>query len=130
MKLKIAGLILVAVVATAAAIPVAMASSGGRQIVPLKPTRAFPAAKGKAKFEAKKDERQLEVEVEHIRRLKGQRVTVFVGGAKLGSVRVNAFGAAELERNSERGQLVPPVSAGTKVVVRTARSAAIVAGSF
>jgi hypothetical protein len=129
MKLKIAGLIVVAVVATAAAIPVALAASG-KQIVPLKPTRAFPAAKGKAKFEAKNDERQLEVEVEHVRRLKGQRVTVFVGGTKIGSVRVNAFGAAEIERNSERGQAVPRVAAGTKVVVRTARATAIVKGSF
>jgi hypothetical protein len=53
-----------------------------------------------------------------------------VGGKKLASAKVNRFGAAEINRNSERGQLVPNVRAGTTVRVKTAAGALIVKGSF
>jgi hypothetical protein len=43
---------------------------------------------------------------------------------------VNGLGAAEISRNSERGQRVPQVAAGTAVKVRTAGGATIVSGSF
>jgi hypothetical protein len=43
--------------------------------------------------------------------------------------KVNVF-AARIERNSERGQFVPAVSAGTKITARTAAGALIVRGSF
>jgi hypothetical protein len=65
-----------------------------------------------------------------VRRLAGKRVAVFVAGKKLGTAKVNAFGAARIERNSERGQLVPKIAAGTSVRVRTGASVLIVRGSF
>jgi hypothetical protein len=65
-----------------------------------------------------------------VRRLAGKRVAVFVAGKKLGTAKVNAFGAARIERNSERGQFVPKISAGTSVRVRTGASVLIVRGSF
>ena len=118
-----------ALVLTVSVPAVLAAGSDGTRIV-LKAAKAFPAAKGSAKFTAKPGKRELEVEVEHIRRLSGKRVSFFVGGKKLGTAKVGALGAARIDRNSERGQFVPPVSAGTRVRVRTAAGFLIVKGSF
>ncbi|HEY7017152.1 MAG TPA: hypothetical protein VH297_01685 [Gaiellaceae bacterium] len=114
----------------AVSVPTVLASGGGGTRIALKSAKAFPAAKGSAKFKAKPGEREFQAEVEHIRRLSGKKVSFFVGGKRLASARVNAFGAAEINRNSERGQFVPAVSNGTKVTVRTAAGALIVRGSF
>ena len=122
--------LLITLVALAVAVPAALASGGDGTRIALKPVKAFPAAKGSAKFKAKPGERELQVEVEHIRRLAGRRVVVVVGGAKLGTTKVSALGAARLSRNSELGQRVPQVSAGTVVRVRTAAGATVVKGSF
>jgi hypothetical protein len=110
-------------------VPAVLASGGGTRIV-LKAAKAFPAAKGSATFKAKPGERELEVEVEHIRRLAGKRVAFFLAGKRLGTARVSAFGEARIERNTERGQFVPAVSAGTGVRARTAAGILIVKGSF
>ena len=120
----------ITLVALAVAVPAALASGGDGTRIALKPVKAFPAAKGSAKFKAKPGERELQVEVEHIRRLAGRRVVVVVGGAKLGTAKVNALGAARLSRNSELGQRVPQVSAGTVVKVRTGAGTTVVKGSF
>jgi hypothetical protein len=111
------------------AVPAALAGGGGTRIS-LKPAKAFPAAKGSAKFKARAGERELQVEVEHIRRLAGRRVVMVVAGSKLGTAKVSALGAAEISRNSERGQRVPRVAAGTAVKVRTAGGTTVVSGSF
>ena len=122
--------LLITLVALAVAVPAALASGGDGTRIALKPVKAFAAAKGSAKFKAKPGERELQVEVEHIRRLAGRRVVVVVGGAKLGTAKVSALGAARLSRNSELGQRVPQVSAGTVVRVRTGAGATVVKGSF
>jgi hypothetical protein len=120
--------LLIMLLALTVAVPAALAAGGTR--IALKSAKAFPAAKGSAQFKAKAGERELQVEVEHIRRLAGSRVVIVVGGAKLGTAKVSALGAAEINRNSERGQSVPQVAAGTAVKVRTAGGATIVSGSF
>jgi hypothetical protein len=122
---------LITLVALAVAIPAAALASGGEGTrIALKPAKAFPAAKGSAKFKAKPGERELQVEVEHIRRLAGRQVVFVVAGAKLGTAKVSALGAARLNRNSEHGQRVPQVKAGTVVKVRTAGGRTVVSGSF
>jgi hypothetical protein len=120
--------LLIMLLALTVAIPAALAAGGTR--IALKSAKAFPAAKGSAQFKAKAGERELQVEVEHIRRLAGKRVVFVVGGVKLGTAKVNGLGAAEISRNSERGQRVPQVVAGTAVNVRTAGGATIVSGTF
>jgi hypothetical protein len=125
---RTSSVLLIALLALAVAIPAALAA-GGTRIV-LKPAKAYPAAKGSAQYKAKGAERELQVEVEHIRRLAGRQVVIVVAGAKLGTAKVSALGAARISRNTERGQRVPQVVAGTKVKVRTARGATIVSGSF
>jgi hypothetical protein len=125
---RISGLVLAVVVALAVAVPAVWAAGGTR--IALKPSKAFPAAKGAATFKAKPGERELQVEVEHIRRLAGKRVVFVVAGAKLGTAKVSALGAAEITRNSERAQRVPAVRAGTTVKVRSVGGSLIVSGSF
>jgi hypothetical protein len=120
--------LLISFLALAVAIPAALAAGGTR--IALKPAKAYPAAKGSAQYKAKPGERELQVEVEHIRRLAGRQVVIVVAGAKLGTAKVSALGAAQISRNSERGQRVPQVSAGTAVKVRTVSGTTIVTGSF
>ena len=111
-------------------VPTVLAKGGDGTLVTLKAAKAFPAAKGSAKFKSSAEERELQVEVEHIRRLAGKRVVFVVGGKKIATKKVNRFGAAEINRNSQRGQFVPAVGAGTSVRVKTAGGALIVKGSF
>ena len=129
---RITILLTAAALVLAVSVPAVLAAGGDGTRIVLKAAKAFPAAKGAATFKAKPGERELEVEVEveHIRRLAGKRVAFFVGGKKLGTAKVGALGAAHIDRNSERGQFVPSVSAGTGVRIRTAAGVLIVKGSF
>jgi hypothetical protein len=119
-----------AALALAVSVPTVLAKGGEGTRITLKSAKAFPAAKGSAKFKATAEERELQVEVEHIRRLAGKRVVFVVGGKRLGTAKVNRFGAAQIERNSQRGQFVPAVQVGTTVKVKTPAGALIVRGSF
>ena len=124
---RITTLLVAAALTLAVSVPAVLASGGDGTRIVLKPTKAFPAAKGSAKFKAKGGERQLEAEVEHIRRLAGKNVTFFVGGKKLGTAKVSGLGAAHIER---RNSAAPAVGAGTVVSVKTASGTLIVRGSF
>jgi hypothetical protein len=125
---RITTLLAAVMLTLAIAAPAALAAKGVR--APLKPAKAFPAAKGSAKFKAKGAERELEAEIEHIRRLAGRRVVFYVAGKRLGVAKVSRLGIARISRSSERGQRVPNVIAGTSVKVRTAAGILIVSGSF
>jgi hypothetical protein len=124
---RITTLLAAAALVLAVSVPAVLASGGGGTRIALRSTTAFPAAKGSATFKAKPGERQLEAEVEHIRRLAGRTVTFYVGGKRLGSARVGALGAAHIER---RNGAVPAVLAGTVVSVKTPRGVLVVKGSF
>ncbi len=127
MRRSVSALLLVAFAALAVAVPVVLAK--GDQQIPLRPAKAYPHAKGSAQYQAQTGQRELQVEVEHIRSLKGKQVLFYVNGAKIGAARVSRLGKAELSRNTELGQRVPQVRHGTKVMVRTSR-AAVASGSF
>ncbi len=127
MKRSVSALFLVAFAALAVAVPVVLAKAD-RQIA-LRPVKAYPHAKGTAQYQAQTGQRELQVEVEHVRSLRGKRVFFYVNGMQIGAARVSGLGKAELSRNTELGQRVPRVSSGTKVTVRTSR-AALVSGSF
>ena len=115
---------LAALVATAILAP-AVQAKGGTRIV-LKASKAYPSADGKAKFQTA-GQRELEIEVEHVRRLAGKRVNFFVGSTKLGSARINGLGAAQIKR---RGSSFPTVQSGTVIKVKTTRGATVVSGRF
>ncbi len=124
---RITTLLAMAALALAVSVPAVLAKGGDGTRIVLKSAKAFPAAKGSAKFKATAEERQLEVEVQHVRRLAGKRVAFFVGATKLGTAKVGALGAAHIER---RNSAVPSVRAGTAVSVKTAGGVLIVRGTF
>jgi hypothetical protein len=117
---------LLALAALAIAAPAVQAKGAPGTRIALKSAPAFPGASGKAKFQTQ-DERELEIEVEHVRRLAGKRVSFFVNSTKVGSARVNALGAAQVNR---RGASFPAINAGTRVKVKTAGGKLIVSGRF
>ena len=124
MKRMFIPLTIVALAALALAAPAVQAKGG--TIIALKASSAFPGAKGKAKFQTE-GQRELEIEVEHVRRLAGKRVNFFVGARKIGSKRISALGAAQLDR---RGSTFPAINSGTRISVKTAGGRLIVSGRF
>jgi hypothetical protein len=120
----IVSLALFALAALAVAAPAVQAKGG--TIIALKPASAFPSANGKAKFQVE-GQRELEIEVEHVRRLAGRRVNFFVSSTKVGSARVSGLGAAQIDR---RGASFPAIRAGTRIKVKTAGGTLIVSGRF
>jgi hypothetical protein len=123
---KIAGLLLVSCVCLAVAVP-ALAAGGTAALRPLK---AYPGVAGTAQYEVNQGQRELQVEVAHVRSLAGRSVAIFVGGTKVGSARVNSRGVVEFSRNTEHGQRVPQVGAGTPIAVATVPGALMLVGSF
>jgi hypothetical protein len=126
MKRMFIPLTVVALAALALAAPAVQAKGDPGTIIALKPSSAFPGAKGKAKFKTD-GQRELEIEVEHLRRLAGSPVRFFVNSKRVGTLRLNRFGAAELNL---RGSRAPMVSSGTRISVKTASGRLIVSGRF
>ena len=118
------------VAALAAALTPAAQAQGTKLTAKLTGTKAFPGVSGKATFKRESGQRELEVEIEHARSLHGKRLTVFVGGKKIGTMLVGRLGIARLDRSTQRGQSVPKVTAGTGVSVHTAAGAAVAKGRF
>ncbi|MDX6551817.1 MAG: hypothetical protein QOH74_305 [Gaiellales bacterium] len=130
MKLTSRMITLIAVIAAVAvAAPVAMAGGTVTQI-PLKASDSYPNATGKAKYKKDGSNRELEVEVQHIRSLAGKRVNVFVNGNKIGSPLVSRLGNANLNRDTQRGQSVPNIVTGSSVTVKTLSGTLIASGTF
>ena len=117
---------LLALAALAVAAPAVQAKGGPGTRIALKSSGAFPGASGKAKFQ-NEGQRELEIEVEHVRRLAGKRVSFFVNSTKVGSARVNGLGTAQVNR---RGASFPAINAGTRIKVKTAAGKLIVSGRF
>ena len=126
MKRTFIPLAILALAALALAVPAVQAKGGPGTRIALKSSSAYPGASGKAKFQ-NQGQRELEVEVEHVRRLAGKRVNFFVNSTKIGSARVNGLGAAQINK---RGAGFPAISAGTRIKVKTTGGATIVAGRF
>ena len=124
MKRMFIPLAIVALAALALAAPAVQAKGG--TIIALKASSAFPGAKGKAKFQVE-GQRELEIEVEHVRRLAGKRVNFFVNAKKVGSKRVSGLGAAQINR---RNSSFPAINSGTRISVKTAGGKLIVSGRF
>ena len=123
---------LIACLALAVAIaPAASAKGGGTtRTISLKGSVSFPGATGKAVSKVNGNERELEVDVQHIRALAGKHVNVFVNGNKLASPTVNSLGNVNVNRNTERGQFVPTIRTGSTVRVRTLGGTLIASGTF
>jgi hypothetical protein len=111
-----------------AAVPAVLAA--GNSQIALRPSNTYPAASGTAQYQSQPGQREVQIEIDHIRSLAGQYVNVYVGGSKVGTARVNGRGVAELTRNSELAQHFPQVHAGTTVTVQTSHASTVVSGTF
>ena len=129
-RLSRALLALTLVAALAAALTPAAKAQGTKLTAKLTATSAFPAVSGKATFTREAGKRELEVEIEHARSLRGKRLTVFVAGKRIGTMVVGQLGNARLDRSTQRGQAVPSIAAGTRLSVHTAAGAAVAKGRF
>ena len=121
--------LMVAVAAFAAVAPGASAAGTTRTAI-LHGSAAFPNATGKAVFKVDGAKRELQIEVEHIPALAGQKVRFFVNGNLLGSKVVSSLGAAKISRSTEKGQTVPAITDGSTVRVRTTSGTLVASGSF
>ena len=120
---------LVAMVAVLA--PAAIASGGGTtRSIALHGSVSFPNATGKAVYKVNGSQRELQIEVEHIKVLAGKHVNVFVNGNKLASPLVSSLGIARVSRNTDKGQFVPTIKTGSTVRVRTLGGTLIASGTF
>jgi hypothetical protein len=97
---------------------------------PLTGSAAHPGATGLAKYKARSDERELQIEVQRIRALAGRSVVFFARGTRVGTSKVSATGTAQINRNTELGQSVPTIVHGSPVSVRTATGTLIASGRF
>ncbi len=86
---------------------------------------AAPAlASGKAKFEMRPDRIRLSVEVEDV--VASEEVEVFVNGASIGTVAIDAAGGADINLDSRDGDSVPILKAGHLVEVRATSDGALI----
>jgi hypothetical protein len=118
----------VAMVVVAA--PAASAKGGVTRTIALKGSISFPGATGKATSKVKGSERELEIDLQHIRALAGKHVNVNVNGSRLASPLVSSLGHFSVNRNTGAGQHVPAIKAGSTVRVRTLGGTLIASGTF
>jgi len=123
---------LIALVAIAAVLaPAAMAKGGGTtRSIALHGSVSFPNATGKAVYKVNGTERELQIEVDHIKVLAGKHINVFVNGNKLASPLVSSLGTINVNRNTGKGQFVPTIKTGSTVRVRTLGGTLIASGTF
>src|SRR5689334_15890799 len=87
--------------------------------------------KGVAEHRANADgSRRFKVEVEDVNLPAGTVLNVSVNGTSIGSLTLSSFHQGELELETEHGQTIPTIGAGTTVVVSTQAGATIVSGTF
>jgi len=110
--------------------PAAHAKGGDAIRINLTGSAQYPNAKGTAKYKDRGGEREFQVELENARSLAGKTVDVYANGTKVGSFKVSALGAGRLNRNSDLGQSVPNITAGSAIQIKTRAGVLIVSGSF
>jgi hypothetical protein len=113
------------------AAPAASAKGGGvTRTIALKGSISFPGATGKAVYKVNGSERELEIDLQHIRALAGKHVNVNVNGSRLASPLVSSLGHFSVNRNTGAGQHVPVIKAGSTVRIRTLGGTLIASGTF
>jgi len=122
-------------VAVAWAMLVAAQPAGAKSVKTIKRaalsgSSAYPAVNGEAKWASKSGERELEIQIEDAKALKGKRLTVRIGGRTVGHMRVTTLGRARLVKATESGQSVPASVAGKAVRITTAGGALVASGRF
>ena len=126
-KLAAAG---IAIAMAAAPVAAVAASSTANWQIPLKPSPSYPKANGSAQYQSQPGQREIQIEVQHIRSMAGKTVVYSAAGITLGHAKVSRLGQADITHNTDLGQKVPPIAHGSTVTVRTAGGVLIVSGRF
>ncbi|MFO1044830.1 MAG: hypothetical protein U0941_23910 [Planctomycetaceae bacterium] len=120
-RLLIAAMFVVSAVETM--IPTAVhAANANDLLITLKGSAQFPRATGKAKYQNRNRQQELQVEVENVAQLKGQRVAVFVGSTQVGIITISNLGKGSLNLRTA----VPVVTAKSAIQVVTTSGVVIV----
>ncbi|MDQ3820005.1 MAG: DUF4214 domain-containing protein [Acidobacteriota bacterium] len=87
--------------------------------------------KGVAELRTRADGTQeFKVEAEDVNLPAGTVLNVLVNGTSVGSLTIDSFREGELELESENGQMIPKISAGSTVAVKSQAGTTIVSGTF
>jgi hypothetical protein len=105
-------------------------AKGIKTRIPLSASAAYPKATGKAVYKVNGAEREFQVEVDNVKRLAGQSVTISVNGVQVGSATVNSLGTAHLNLNTNLGNAVPFIKTGDQVQAKSAAGKLIASGTF
>jgi|GEM_PF-1289605 len=110
--------------------PAAMAKGKTATKIRLAGSEFFPNGKGSAKIKIVKAKSEFQVEVEHVKSLAGQTLSVFVDGSQVGTIHVNGLGKGKLTLKSQRGDTVPTIQAGTTVEIKTDAGVLVASGQY
>src|SRR5205807_1851402 len=115
---------IIAGLATALAmLTAAVAIAAVNWTISLKPGASYPRATGSSQFQSQGSQRELQVEVEHLKALAGKQVNIFVNGTKWASPTVSSLGIAQGvsrsvpaagPRRSPRAENAPRARAGRR----------------
>lgn len=109
--------------------PAAQADTGIDLAARLQHSAAHRNAAGHSDYERGAG-REVEVTVRHVPGLAGKRVIVYVNHHKVGTMRVNRYGVAHREWDTDRGQYVPYATADDRVRVRTTGGTLVASGRY
>ena len=96
--------------------------------IPLRGAAAYGKTNGSAQYQSQPGQRELQVEVQHVRSLAGKTVVFSAAGMTLGKAKVSTRGQADITHNTELGQKVPSITHGSSVTVRTTAGKLIISG--
>lgn len=118
------------IAAALAVLASAVAIAAVNWTITLKSSTSYPNATGSSQYQSQGSQRELQVEVEHLRSLAGQHVNIFVNGSKWASPTVSSLGIAQVDKNTDAGQTVPTINHGSTVRVRTTSGTLIAGGTY
>ena len=98
------------------------AANANDLLITLKGSVQFPRATGKAKYQNRNRQQELQVEVENVAALKGQRVVVYVDQVQVGIISISTLGKGSLSLRTA----VPAVTTSSTIKVVTASGVVIV----
>jgi hypothetical protein len=111
------------------AVPASGATTSTNLYTPLYGSTAYPTAAGYSYYSGMgmMGGRDVKVTVNHITRLAGQRVTVFLNGTRVGTMLVSSTGSAY---HDWTGSSAPSCMSGSRVAVRTSSGTTIDTGTY
>ena len=122
--------IVTAIAGALALLATAVAIAAVNWAITLKQGTSYPRATGSSQYQSQGSQRELQVEVDHLKSLAGQHVKVFVNGSKWARPKVSSLGIAQVDKNTDAGQTVPTITPGATVRVRTTSGTLIASGTY